>query len=204
MNIQNTLTILYTFILLSLLMLIFVNAGIFGKMVALIVGTAYLMDSEQYEGGGGGEGEGEGGDGGGGEGGKQRGMLILAPPRSGKSYWIKRHLESGWKEGGDLYPKKFIHKKRTINDLKELDKANNELKAQGHKVITGDWWQLDNFDAIVLPPLDILQDRLKGEERPNHDPAKADELIRKFNKPIGLPIFKSIDEAVEALDGKIF
>jgi CubicO group peptidase (beta-lactamase class C family) len=51
MNIQNTLTILYTFIILSLLLLIFVNAGIFGKMVALIVGTAYLMDSEYYEGG---------------------------------------------------------------------------------------------------------------------------------------------------------
>jgi hypothetical protein len=198
MNIQNTLTILHTFILLSLLMLIFVNAGIFGKMVALIVGTAYLMDSEQYDGG---EGGGKGGDS---EGGKQRGMLILAPCGSGKSYWIKRHLESGWEEGDDLYPKKFLRKKRTVNDLKELDKANNELKAQGHKVITGDWWQLDNFDAIVLPPLDIIRERLKCEERPCHDPTEADGLIRKFNKPIGLPIFKSIDEAVEALDGKKF
>jgi 16S rRNA G966 N2-methylase RsmD len=36
---------------LGVLLLIFVNAGIFGKMAAVIIGTAYLMDRDQYEGG---------------------------------------------------------------------------------------------------------------------------------------------------------
>jgi hypothetical protein len=134
---------------------------------------------------------------------KQRGRLILAPPGSGKSYWMKKHPESGWEEGDDLYPEKFLRRRRTWDDLKELDKTNNELKAKGHKVITGDWWQLDNFDAIVLPPLDLLRERLRGEERPGHDPAEADGLIRRLNEPIGVPIFESIDEAVEAIDGKM-
>lgn len=128
------------------------------------------------------------------------GKLILAPPGSGKSYWIEKHPESGWKEGDFLYPNWLLKKQRDTDDLKLLDKLNKKFKSEGYKVITGDWWDLEIFDAIVLPPLDVLEERLQDEERPGHDPREADKLIRKFNTDIGVPIFDSIDDAISFID----
>lgn len=131
---------------------------------------------------------------------EQSGKLILAPPGSGKSYWIKIHPNTDWKEGDSLYPERFQKKQRNEDDLQELDELNVSFKKRGYKVITGDWWSLRNFDAIVLPPLDVLEERLRNEERPGHNPRDADATIRKFNEQSGIPIFDSIDDAVAFVD----
>jgi hypothetical protein len=97
----------------------------------------------------------------------------------------------------------MLRKPRTKLDQQLLDDLNAIFKSHGFKVMTGDWWKLDNFDAIVLPPLEVLEERLRGEERPGHDPRETDALIRRFNLELvePKPIFETIEEALAFLGG---
>lgn len=130
---------------------------------------------------------------------REWGKLILAPPGTGKTHWLREHPDSGWVEGDDMYPDFMRGQPRDERDLYFLSDLNHTFKGHGYHVITGDWWELDEFDAIVLPPLDLLKQRLKGQERPGHDPEEADAVIRRMNK-LKKPIFTTIEDAVEFVE----
>lgn len=126
------------------------------------------------------------------------GAIVVAPPGSGKSTWIASNKSTEWIEGDDLYPQCFKQKERGIEDMKLLDDLNGVFKKHGYKVITGDWYTLENVDAIVLPRHDVLEKRMAGRERPGHNVAEASRLLLSFREKATheIPLFDTVGEAI--------
>ena len=78
---------------------------------------------------------------------------------------------------------------------------NIEYKKLGMKIITSTWWTLDDVDAIIFLPIEILIERCKLEPRPDNNPEEAVELLRKASEKMANPpqIFFSIEEAIEKI-----
>ncbi len=128
------------------------------------------------------------------------GLLVIAPCGAGKSTWLAAHPKSGWVEGDDLYETKGVE----IGNFEKAEQVNITAKKEGKKVMTSTWWTLDSVDAVVLPDVELLEERCRLAPRPGNVPAAAVATLRvvmaKMESPP--PVFGSIDEAVESLDKK--
>ena len=125
------------------------------------------------------------------------GRIIIAPCATGKSHYLREHPECDWIEGDDLYKLHNI----LYYECELAHNINIEYKKLGMKIITSTWWTLDDVDAIIFSPIEILIERCRLEPRPDNNPEEAVELLRKASEKMANPpqIFFSIEEVMEKI-----
>lgn len=149
----------------------------------------------------------------------KKGLFILSPSGAGKTYFYENQKEPHWIDGDQLYLdtnaqpsfeyewwNKGVH---TINRVEQrCDVITAEAVDRGFWILGSiNYWLKP--DAIVIPPIDILMKQIKSREQTNYDGGLKEEhfeqlivhigIIRDWHIKYGVPEYKSIQEAVDAL-----
>lgn len=147
----------------------------------------------------------------------KKGLFILAPSGSGKTYFCKNQTEQNWIDGDELWMAAKAHPdaawwKEPIEVINRIDQRSDvvtvEAKQQGFWIMgASNYWLKP--DAIVIPDWETHLRYIKNREGSSYDGgATSDdvtqvkthiEFIRRWNTDFGVPLYKSIDEAVAAL-----
>jgi len=145
-----------------------------------------------------------------------KGLFILAPSASGKTYYIENQTEKDWIDGDYLWP---VTNADLSNDdwdydmevVKEINRRSDVITYQAKKLgfwIIGSSNDSLKPDAIVLLPIEkhmeYVQKRLEGQ---NSNGAKKEDVdaLLEHRKIIelwvdqGVPSFESVEMAVEYL-----
>jgi len=144
------------------------------------------------------------------------GFFILAPSGAGKTHFIKNQKESHWIDGDDLWMATNAHPDEAwwtkgLDAIKEIDQRSDVITVEAKKL--GFWIMgASNYwlrpDAIILPNWKTHKKYIAKRENTNYDGgATLDRLeqvkihrqwMAKYKKQ-GVPIFKSVEEAVDYL-----
>tara|TARA_Y200000002_G_C22668965_1_gene659148 strand:+ start:1169 stop:1696 length:528 start_codon:yes stop_codon:yes gene_type:complete len=143
------------------------------------------------------------------------GKIILAPSCIGKSTFLKSQSEKNWVDtdvimsqlGLDWHYNEEDDKQMILN-YRIADFYLAQLKLQGFQILGSLFWEFTP-DAIVIPPWKkhkkMLANRKKQFEnneinfvwkQTNEDVKKNRKFLRKFAKKRKIPIFKSIEKAI--------
>jgi hypothetical protein len=144
----------------------------------------------------------------------KRGLFILAPSGTGKTYFVKNQKLNDWIDGDELWLATNAQPQdewweQGLEVIFEVDQKCDVITMQAKKL--GFWimgasnnWLMP--DAIVLPDWRINKKYIIEREKNNYDGgAKSDSFQqvmnhRKYMKEISkknkIPIFKTINEAV--------
>ncbi|PIR98166.1 MAG: hypothetical protein COT89_00425 [Candidatus Colwellbacteria bacterium CG10_big_fil_rev_8_21_14_0_10_42_22] len=148
-----------------------------------------------------------------------RGLFILTPSGAGKTYYCKNQEVQNWIDGDEIY---FETKAEPPVESKWWDKGYQVINRveQRCDVITAQvvdrgFWIMGSInhwlkpDAIVLPPISTLMERVKVRENNEYVGGLKEEhmdqmiqhmgIIRNWLVEYGVPEYKSIEEAVESL-----
>ena len=145
------------------------------------------------------------------------GLFILAPSGAGKSHFCRGQKEKHWIDGDDLWMGSHAHPEgpwwlEPIDTMNRIDKRSDIVTMEA--MYEGFWVMgASNFwlkpSAIVLPDWEQHVAYIKFREENNYDGgAKSDRLkqveehraaIEKWHTDHGVPLFKSVDEAVKSL-----
>ena len=141
-----------------------------------------------------------------------RGFVILGPPASGKTTFIKSQKIPNWIDTDDLFSK--LNLNWHINETNSVDFKLNYMRADylleqskmlGFRLIGSLYY---NYipDAIIIPPIMIHEEYINKRNNDNDYPLDKDnvyiirnELIKKA-KNNNIPIFKTCNEAVRYCD----
>lgn len=147
----------------------------------------------------------------------QKGLFILAPSGTGKTYFCKNQTENHWIDGDELWMESGAHPaidwwlggEDVIHRVDQRsDVITMEAKLQGFWIMgASNYWLKP--DAIVIPDWETHTRYIREREENNYDGgAKSDALeqvkshiaeIEKWHTDHGVPLFTSIDEAVKTL-----
>lgn len=147
------------------------------------------------------------------------GLFILAPSGVGKTHFTKSQKEQHWIDGDDLWTaagaqpppgeKWWTQGEAIINIVDQRsDVITLEAKQHGFWIMgASNFWLKP--DGIVIPDWDIHVNYIKTRQETNYDGgATLDaldqvkshiEFIKKWNTEYNVPIFKSIQDAVNSL-----
>lgn len=146
----------------------------------------------------------------------KKGFFIYAPSGSGKTFFIKNQKEKDWIDGDVLWNKTHAFPcddwwNRPGIEIDTIERRADVITEQAKKL---GFWILgascvDIYpDAIVILPLKKHLEYIKYRETHNYDGGLTSESIEKiknnrkhfkrFSK-FGVPVFKSIEEAVNYL-----
>lgn len=145
------------------------------------------------------------------------GLFILAPSGTGKSHYCKNQTENNWIDGDSLWVDSGAHPdydwwNKSIEVINRIDSRSDVITEQA--IIHGFWimgasnlWLKPS--AIVIPDWETHLNYIKNRQLNNYDGGatleKLDQLkshiktIEEWNKSHKVPMFKSVDEAVNAL-----
>lgn len=147
----------------------------------------------------------------------EQGFFILAPSGSGKTYYCTHQCERHWIDGDELWLKSGAHPDISwwVGDLDTINRVDQrsdvvtmEARRQGFWIMgASNYWLKP--DAIVIPEWETHKSYIIDREQNHYDGgAKSDsydqvlghiEVIKKWHTEHGVPLFKSISEAVSAL-----
>lgn len=150
-----------------------------------------------------------------------RGLFILAPSGAGKTYFCTHQTEPHWIDGDEIWEKSGAHPMiewwlggdEVIHRIDQRsDVITMEAKRQGLWIMgASNFWLKP--DAIVIPDWDTHVAQIKEREDHHYDGgAKTDALdqvkahigqIMKWHTDEGVPLFSSIQEAVNTLSGQV-
>ncbi len=146
-----------------------------------------------------------------------RGFFILAPSGSGKTYFCKNQIENHWIDGDSLWMAAGAHPdgpwwKESMEVINRIDRRSDvitmEAKSQGFWIMGASnlWLQPD---AIVIPDWETHKQYIIARENGNYDGGATSEdysqvqghieIIKKWNTDFGVPMYSSVQEAVENL-----
>ena len=146
----------------------------------------------------------------------KKGLFILAPSGVGKTYFIKQQKTSEWMDGDALWEATNAHPKGSwwlepLETITEIDQRSDIVTAQAKKL---GFWMMGASnawlkpDAVVLPDWKTHQKYIITREQTNYDGGATSKSfaqvqnhrkwMRRWAKQ-GVPIFTSIQEAVDAL-----
>jgi hypothetical protein len=147
------------------------------------------------------------------------GYFILAPSASGKTYFIEHQEKPHWMDGDELWMAAKAHPEgawwlESIDVIDEIDRRSDVITVEAKKL--GFWiigasnnWLIP--DAVVIPDWRTHKKYLAMRDKGVYDGGltikQLDRLksSRKWmarHKKSGVPIFKSVQEAVEYLSKK--
>ncbi len=150
----------------------------------------------------------------------EKGLFILAPSGSGKTYYCKNQSEPHWIDGDELWieakahpdtawwkePAEVIHRIDQRSDVITMEAKRFGLWIMG----ASNYWLKP--DAIVIPDWETHVKYIKNREINGYD-GGADsedfsqvkvhiEAIKKWNTDFDVPLYTSVDEAVTMLIGQ--
>lgn len=145
------------------------------------------------------------------------GLFILAPSGAGKTHFCTHQTEQNWIDGDELWMAAGAHPDgpwwtQPIEVINRVDNRSDvitmEAKALGFWIMgASNLWLKP--DAIVIPDWEAHIKYIKHREETNYDGGATSEglaqvqdhisVIKKWNSEHGVPMFKTIEEAVEAL-----
>jgi hypothetical protein len=148
----------------------------------------------------------------------KRGYFIVAPSGTGKTYFLERQRENHWLDGDTLWEETNAHPKGPwwldLPTAIEADHKSDEITSQAKKLglwiigASNDWLRPD---AVVLPPWSTHKKYIKTREKESYDGGATSDMLprvlnhrkwlRRWGK-VGVPIFKSVQEAAEYLEKK--
>jgi len=146
-----------------------------------------------------------------------KGFFVLAPSGTGKTHFCKNQIDTDWIDGDDLWISSGAHPNYdwwnkgldTINRVdSRSDIVTDEAREKGFWIMgASNFWLIP--DAIVIPDWETHIGYIKNRETTGYDGgATSDKLeqvknhiefMKKFSKSNNVPIFKSIEEAVNNL-----
>ncbi|HEU5005081.1 MAG TPA: hypothetical protein VFT49_03280 [Candidatus Saccharimonadales bacterium] len=147
----------------------------------------------------------------------QKGLFILAPSGAGKTHFCKNQAEPHWIDGDDLWIGAGAHPdgawwEEPLDVINRVDQRSDlitmEAKTKGFWVMgASNYWLKP--DAVVVPDWETHKSYIAYREHNNYDGgAKSDALdqvqshitvIKKWHTDHGVPLFKTIQAAVDAL-----
>ena len=137
----------------------------------------------------------------------RRGVLVVTPQGAGKTTFCKKNPL--WTDVDKVLLAAGLMRREehsSESTLKRYEKYSEEMKAKGLRVFSSVWWDLTAADAVVLPPLDVLEERLRaktGDEAvadPAGEAKRQSKLLRTRARELGLPEYESVEEAAVAVD----
>ena len=146
-----------------------------------------------------------------------QGFFILAPSGSGKTYFCQNQIEKHWIDGDSLWMATGAHPdgpwwKEPIETINRIDQRSDvvtmEAKVQGLWIMgASNYWLKP--DAIVIPDWETHKKYIALRENGSYDGGATSEdysqvkehieFIKHWNTDYGVPMFASIQEAVEYL-----
>lgn len=150
-----------------------------------------------------------------------KGLFIMTPSGAGKTYFCKQQKEPHWIDGDDLWletgamPESawWDQGAHVINRVEQrCDTITAAAVDSGYWILgSANFWLKPN--AIVIPTLDVLMKQIKQREQEGYDGGlKAEHLeqlithigiIRDWSIKFGVPEYRSVQEAVEALTKQV-
>lgn len=143
----------------------------------------------------------------------KNGYVIIAPPGSGKSYFVRNQKKGKKKEfiDGDILLKQLgADWKKTkfpnpdfVLAYKGIDLMLEQSRQYGYKILTSTFFEF-NGDALVLPKIKDHKDYVAKRKDLNwkdvfHLRKKFEWFAKKYFE---MPIFETFDEAIEYLNKK--
>jgi len=147
----------------------------------------------------------------------ERGLFILAPSGTGKTYYCTHQQAQHWIDGDELWIAAGAHPdgawwNESIEVINRIDNRSDVITMEAKEL--GFWIMgASNLwlkpDAIVIPDWETHLGYIMHRETNNYDGGATSEgleqvrehiaVIKKWNTDFGVPMFNSIEEAVEAL-----
>ena len=138
----------------------------------------------------------------------KKGCVLLAPPGSGKSYFVNKQTDKDWIDSDIIMGKKSLNvqwnnKSGSIDEKLGYMRADymlEQCKMYGYKIMGSLFWEY-KADAMVILP--IKQHRLYIEKRKdlnNNSLNKMRQLFKNHAKKNNIPIFNSIEKAIKYLE----
>jgi hypothetical protein len=148
-----------------------------------------------------------------------KGLFVMTPSGTGKTYFCDRQPEPHWIDGDVLWfetgaqpPLEYEGWNKGVPVIERVEQRCDVITAAA---IDRGFWIMGsvNFwlkpDAIVIPPLELLMERIKKRQESGYDGGLTEEhyeqlkthirIITRWNTEHGVPLFKSIEKAVSAL-----
>lgn len=147
----------------------------------------------------------------------KKGLFIVAPSGSGKTYYVKQQTEKNWIDGDNVWKATGAHPKHAwwkepLNTILEIDQKSDVITSECKKL--GLWiLGASNFwlvpDAIVIPQWNTQKEYILKREAENYDGGATSndfaqvlrhrKALRKQAKINKVKIFNTIEQAVKYL-----
>ncbi|HKX73284.1 MAG TPA: hypothetical protein VJM32_04690 [Candidatus Saccharimonadales bacterium] len=147
----------------------------------------------------------------------RKGLFILAPSGAGKTYFCQNQSSKHWIDGDELWFGAKAHPegpwwKEPVSVMRRVDQRCDVLTSEAMEQgfwIMGASNQWLKPSAIVIPEWEAHKENIRKREQTNYDggATAADfdqvlghmEWIKKWHTEHGVPMFATIEAAVEAL-----
>ncbi len=151
----------------------------------------------------------------------KKGLFILAPSGSGKTYFVKHQEEKNWIDGDELWNAAGAHPEgawwtQGLEMIEWVDQRSDVITAEAIKLglwIIGasNYWLIPN--AVVIPDWETHKKYIIEREKNNYDGGATSDMFdqvqnhRKWMEEraqkFDIPVYKSIKEATEFLSRKV-
>lgn len=148
----------------------------------------------------------------------KKGLFIMTPSGTGKTYYCKHQLEPNWIDGDDIWVESGAQPLTAWWDMgvSVIEQVEQRCDIITSQATTRGFWIMGsvNFwlkpDAIVVPEWNTLVERIRlrqnsgeydgGMTETHLDQVKTHiRIITEWNTKHGVPMFTSIEDAVQAL-----
>ena len=146
-----------------------------------------------------------------------KGLFIMTPSGAGKTYYCTRQQEQHWIDGDTVLTDAGAQPKSDWwnQGVPVIERVEQRCDVITRQCVDKGFWIMASInawlkpDAIVIPDWGVLTAQIASRQQNNYDGGltseqqdqlkKGIEIIQKWNTEHGVPLYKSIDEAVTEL-----